>query len=60
MTIVLQQKKHYEKLKASALLIQAFVRGWKVMGKGGGFPPHTWFLQPHGSSWIVPTAGRKE
>lgn len=44
------QKKRYEKLKASALLIQAFVRGWKVMGKGGGFPPHTWFLQPHGSS----------
>lgn len=29
-----QQKKRYGKMKASALLIQAFVRGWKVIGKG--------------------------
>lgn len=32
-----QQRKHYGKIKASTLLIQAFVRGWKVTkGRGGG------------------------
>lgn len=36
----LQQKKRYGKMKASALLIQAFVRGWKVMmEKGEGLCP---------------------
>ena len=37
-----QQRKHYGKIKASTLLIQAFVRGWKVIkGRGGllGYAP---------------------
>lgn len=54
------QKKRYGKIKASVLLIQAFVRGWKVMGKGREVvsprvvPSPKWFLLYCSScSWRV-------
>lgn len=34
----LQQKKHYGKIRSSVLLIQAFVRGWKVRKGRGSLP----------------------
>lgn len=46
-------------MKASVLLIQAFVRGWKVMEKGRGFPLHMWFLLNCPCCWGDGGAGSK-
>ena len=55
--VFLQQRKRYAKIKASVVLIQAFVRGWKVMRKGRGVSSAhmgsspTWFLLDCASCW---------
>lgn len=49
--IVSTAKETLREDEGTALLIQAYVRGWKAIGRERGFHPHTWLPSQPLSKW---------